>query len=552
MLLYWHRPNGRGQSALRVPGLSMSNRLRRYLELLADPQLNASLHGIRFGLEREALRVDAESLPAKTPHPEMLGAPLTHPRITTDFSEALLELVTEPHRSPEAALKQLRDMFAVSCDALAPGEALWAASMPHCPNDERDIALAHYGTSASAQMKTLYRAGLSHRYGCRRQIIAGLHFNFSLPDNFWQRYHALLGEHCPLRELRDDAWFHILRNCHRWSWLLAYLFGASPVMPPSFPRQRGIGLRRLAHDDYGTPGATSLRLSRAGYYSTAQHRHLLARMDRLDSYVNSLRHAIIDPFPAYAAIDRTASGKPQQLSASLLQVENEYYGSARPKCAASQGTPPLCALAQGGVEYLELRCLDLDPGSPLGVDGPQMRFLSSFLLYCLAADGSRHSMRRDQRNLERTARGGRRRGLSLEDGTRRVSLRDWGLRILDDIELCARQLDTAHGGDAHQHSCAQQRRKLEAPEHTPAALLLRDMEEAGTNFVTLIAGRSAHWCHTLAAALTPQLRRRYHALAQDSKKQLRHLESTPFAGGLEAYLQQYFEQYRQLDLSQSR
>ena len=339
----------------------MSKRLRQHLELLSDSQLSASLRGIRFGLEREALRVDEAGLPAKTPHPEALGAPLTHPRITTDFAEALLELITDPFEAPEAALEQLREMLAVSCDALAPGEALWVASMPGCPADERDIALAHYGTSSSGRMKALYRSGLSHRYGRCRQIIAGLHFNFSLPDAFWQRYHTLLGGRQPMRGLRDATWFHTMRNCRRWSWLLAYLFGASPVVPPSFPRPRGAGLRRLASGDFGTPGATSLRLGCAGYYSAVQRRHLLVRMDHLDGYVHSLQRAIIDPFPAYAAIGLSPTGEPRQLGTGLLQVENEYYGPARPKRATAPGTPPLRALAKDGVEYLELRCLDLDP-----------------------------------------------------------------------------------------------------------------------------------------------------------------------------------------------
>ena len=524
----------------------MPNRLRRHLELFSDPTLSASLRGIRFGLEREALRVDELGLPAKTPHPATLGSALTHPHITTDFSEAMLELITEPFESPETTLRQLQELLAVSCTALVPDEVLWGASMPCCPAEEHDIALADYGSSSSGRMKRLYRSGLSHRYGRSRQIIAGLHFNFSLSEAFWKRYHQLVGRRESLRELGDSTWFHTLRNCHRWGWLLAYLFGASPVVPPSFPRPHGAGLRRLSCGDYSSPGATSLRLSRVGYYSAAQRRHLLTRMDNVDSYAHSLRSAIIEPFPDYAAIDQSPAGEPQQLNTGLLQVENEYYGPARPKRTAIPGTPPLCTLAQDGVEYLELRCLDLNPRSALGIDNDQILFLSTFLLYCLAADGSRHSMRRNQRNMERTAHSGRRRGLLLEDGTRQHNLRDWGVQVIDGISTVAQQLDAAHGGDHHQRSCERQRRKLVAPEHTPAAQLLQDMEESGESFQALIYARSVRQRNELSTILTPRKQQHYQALAQHSQRRQQDLERAPHSKDFKAYLHNYFDQYRQL------
>ena len=56
--------------------------------------LDEGLRQLLRGIEKESLRVDGDSRLASTPHPVCLGSPLTHPSITTDFSEAQLELIT--------------------------------------------------------------------------------------------------------------------------------------------------------------------------------------------------------------------------------------------------------------------------------------------------------------------------------------------------------------------------------------------------------------------------------------------------------------------------
>src|SRR3546814_19296640 len=71
----------------------MINSIERQAIVRAHPQW---LKGILRGVEKEGLRVDTQGRLAHTPHPASLGAALTNAHITTDYSEALLALITRP------------------------------------------------------------------------------------------------------------------------------------------------------------------------------------------------------------------------------------------------------------------------------------------------------------------------------------------------------------------------------------------------------------------------------------------------------------------------
>ena len=207
--------------------------LQQRLSLLNSPDIEEALAKSKIGLEKESLRVMSEGGIAQTPHPAALGSALTHPLITTDFSEALTELVTPPCDSVAEVIQSLDDIQNFIYRNLD-DEILWATSMPCVVAGETSIPLARYGTSNAAQMKTAYRRGLGLRYGRAMQVIAGVHFNYSFSDEFWRLYQQLLNNDGPLQDFISEQYMGLVRNLLRYGWLVPYLFGASPAVCKSF------------------------------------------------------------------------------------------------------------------------------------------------------------------------------------------------------------------------------------------------------------------------------------------------------------------------------
>jgi glutamate--cysteine ligase len=203
--------------------------------IVSDPTL---LRGIGRGIEKESLRVTSDGTLAQTPHPPALGAALTHDRITTDYSESLLEFITPVSRDIDGTLNTLEDIHSFVYRHLD-RELLWSSSMPCIVAGDAGIPVARYGSSNVGRMKTVYRNGLGHRYGRLMQAIAGVHYNFSMPEAYWQAAHGSEGSDLSLQDYITSRYLDLIRNFHRWSWLLIYLFGASPAVCASFMRGRG-------------------------------------------------------------------------------------------------------------------------------------------------------------------------------------------------------------------------------------------------------------------------------------------------------------------------
>ncbi|MFG5408183.1 glutamate--cysteine ligase [Piscinibacter sakaiensis] len=330
------------------------------------------LAGMRRGVEKESLRARPDGALAMSPHPAALGSALTHPQVTTDFSESQLELVTGAHADVAGCLDELGRIHQGVVHALhaAGDERMWPSSMPCRLPPDAEIPIGRYGPSNVGQAKSVYRVGLGHRYGRRMQTISGIHYNWSLPG------------------LTNDDYFALIRNFRRQSFLLLLLFGASPAVCSSFVQGLPHGLQPLdgAGDACGSlhlPWATSLRMGRLGYQSDAQA-SLAVSYNSLAGYGASLHDALTRSYPAYEAIGvRGPDGAYRQLATSLLQIENEFYGTIRPKRVIFPGERPLHALRERGVEYVEVRCMDLDPFEPIGLGAPTAHFLDVFMLHCL-------------------------------------------------------------------------------------------------------------------------------------------------------------------------
>ncbi|MEY2953139.1 MAG: hypothetical protein RLZZ401_1226, partial [Pseudomonadota bacterium] len=416
-----------------------------------DPQ---RLLGIRRGIEKESLRAQPSGALALTPHPAALGSALTHPHITTDFSESQLELITGVHAGVQACLDELQQVHRATYPVLdRQGEMLWVSSMPcGLPTDET-IPLGVYGSSNIGRAKSVYRMGLGHRYGRRMQTISGIHYNWSLPG------------------VSSEQYFALIRNFRRHAFLLLYLFGASPAVCSTFVAGRTHALQPLGKGSLHMPYGTSLRMGRLGYQSDAQA-SLAVSYNSLGGYGASLEEALTQPYPAYEKIGiQNIGGEYNQLATTLLQIENEFYGTIRPKRVIRSGERPLHALRERGVEYIEVRCMDLDPFEPLGIAAPTLRFLDIFLLHCLHSDSPPDTpaeIAELGRNQHHTAERGREPGLLLARRGNQVSLQAWGQELLTAFAPIAQALDAAHATADYSAALAQAQARLDDSRLTPS------------------------------------------------------------------------------------
>ena len=364
----------------------MYQRAEQYLKAFSAIQDKSIIAQSLIGLEKETLRVSHEGSLAQTAHPLALGSALTHPYITTDYSEALLEIVTPPSQDIPSVLKFLSDTQNFIYNQLD-DELLWATSMPCVVAGETSIPLAKYGSSNSGLMKTVYRRGLGHRYGRVMQVIAGVHFNFSFARNFWPMFLEINDKDrkSTQQELISEKYFSLLRNLQRFGWLIPYLFGASPAVCKSFLQGKESTLLPFNNTTYYEPYATSLRMGDIGYQNNKESEvGVVADYNSLNSYIKSLQHAVETPCPEYEKIGLEVDSVYQQLNANILQIENEYYSTVRPKQITTKYEMPTEALRTRGVQYLELRSLDVNDSHPLGINEEQLYFLETLMLFCLA------------------------------------------------------------------------------------------------------------------------------------------------------------------------
>lgn len=471
----------------------MSKTYEESLHRFGLPHFKPEWGHIRRGIEKESLRVTSRGTLAQTDHPAALGSALTHPCITTDYSEALLELITPISDSIEECLQHLHDLHVYTYANLPADERLWVSSMPCLIESDDQIPLARYGSSNIGRLKTLYREGLGLRYGRVMQTIAGIHYNFSMPESFWAEYRALKGATESLQDFQTRQYLHLIRNFHRFSWLLPYLFGASPAVSRCFTRGRPHDLEAFDESTWFKPWATALRMGNLGYKSEAQ-KSLFVCYNELDSYLDSLHKALTTPYAPYEAIGARKDGQLQQINTNLLQLENEFYGTIRPKRVGESGERPLVLLREKGIQYIEVRVLDLNPFLPVGIDAAQIRFLDAFLLHCLLSESpvcTPESYREIEDNLSRVVNQGRQPGLMLSRSGSEVAFAGWAAELLQDVGHAAVLLDALHATQDYTAANAAQLAKLTDPDLTPSARVLREMRAGGKPFCAYTMAQSA-------------------------------------------------------------
>ncbi|MFP5393123.1 MAG: glutamate--cysteine ligase [Gammaproteobacteria bacterium] len=521
-----------------------SNQLSRRLALLEDEEQRALLsQGLR-GIERETLRIDTRGHLARTPHPEALGAALTHPQITTDYAEALLEFITPAEHDISITLNKLDAIHRFAYSKLG-DEMLWSESMPCELPSEEEIEIAWYGKSNIGMLKHIYRRGLALRYGKAMQCIAGIHYNYSVSEKLWQLFAVHEGvpeeRRRGIRDFQSESYIAMVRNFRRYSWLLMYLFGASPVLTESFLRGRPHALERLSSDTLYLPYATSLRMSDLGYQNDAQS-GLTPHENSLESYVTTLMDAVNRPYKPYEALGTKRDGEWIQLSTNVLQIENEYYSTIRPKRVIKTGERPVQALCRRGVQYVEIRCLDVDPFEPVGISLETGRFLDAFLLYCALEESPYINQMDSQihaRNFARTVKEGRRPDLTLTRDGAEVPLRAWAEELIERIRPIAAILDDQHNyGDVHASALAAQSAKIANPALTPSARVLDEVRALGSAAAFGLRQSELHAAHFRADTLLPAEQAMFEEMAAASLAEQALLEQTQ-TGNFDAFVAAY-------------
>lgn len=521
----------------------MYKSLNKRLNQIIDSGQAGCLSESLIGLEKECLRVAESGSISQTGHPATLGSALTNPAITTDFSEALLELITPPCTSVKDSLNYLDDIQKFVYSKLD-NELMWATSMPCVVRGETSIPIAQYGDSNIGKMKTVYRRGLTHRYGKTMQVIAGVHFNYSVSDSFWDLYQQLQTNTDSRQDFISEQYMGLVRNMLRYGWMIPYLFGASPTVCKSFLNGEPTMLSEYNENTLYEPYATSLRMGDIGYTNNQEDMAgIKANYSSLNDYVKSLQCAIATPFATYDEIGVKVDGEYRQLNSNILQIENEYYSTVRPKQIAEQNEKPTTALNKRGIAYVEIRSIDVNAFDPLGVSEEQLYFLEVFVLFCLLQESpvlNELEMTEVDMNLVQVAHSGRDPKLKLNRHDQSLPLKDWALELCDAMTVVAKLLDDVNQCDSYSKSLAAQIECVNDPARTPSAKMLEKMRERDEGFFHFAQRQSMQYLdYFKSRELSPERQQFFENMSRDSLAKQKAIEDSDELN-FDDFLQQYF------------
>jgi len=521
---------------------SLNTRLNKIDEKGFTKLLKKSL----TGLEKESLRVNAEGNIAQTAHPKVLGSALKNPWITTDYAEAMLELITPPCDRAFKSLDFLLDVETFVYQHLD-DELLWTTSMPCVIRGEEDITIAQYGSSNAGKMKSVYRQGLAERYGKMMQVISGIHFNYSVATKFWPAFQEIEGDTSDQQAFINKRYMGMTRNIQRYGWMIPYLFGTSPAICKSFlagtpqPETMKVFKEFTCYEPYGT----SLRMGDIGYTNSKEDdRGIKASYNSLDEYIASLRCAINTPYEEYEKIGLKKGDEYLQLNTNILQIENEYYSSVRPKQILEGFEKPTDALERRGIQYVELRSVDINAFRPAGMTHRQLYFLEIFMMFCLLQESPKITEEEakeidDNQNI--VAHQGRKPNLQLSRNGKNISLKDWAMELLNEMSGIADLLNKAHDETCYAKAIESKKDLIENPDKTPSAMVLDDIMNRDGSYYHFAKRKSEeHRDYFLKRELDAETQKKIERVAQQSLQQQAEVEAQ---NGLDfdTFLQKYFD-----------
>ena len=381
---------------------------KKLLDLILENNLERKLIKSNFGLEKENLRVDREGKLALTKHPEIFKE--DNPYIKRDFSESQVEMVTPACKSIDEVYDFMENLHNIVTTSLK-YEYLWPQSNPPIipKDDEIPVAKLH------KEEEVAYREGLVKKYGAKRQLVSGVHYNFSFDEDLLKELYSLLKPNIDFKNFKDEIYFKIGRNLLKYKWLLIYLTGASPVFHKSYKGACKKAVKKIGRDDYYFKGVNSLRNSECGYKNLED---FYVSYNNVNEYVNDIRNLIND---------------------KCIQGAREYYSPIRFK-TKEQGDM-LNNLLEDGVKYIEIRLLDLDPLCPIGVSKDTLNLIFIFVLFTLFTEDFKYTPAfHDEYVLnENRAIENKEFNLINIDG-KEVGLRKKGLEVLEEMEALANKL----------------------------------------------------------------------------------------------------------------
>ncbi|MDK0774295.1 bifunctional glutamate--cysteine ligase GshA/glutathione synthetase GshB [Clostridium perfringens] len=421
------------------------------LKIIKDESLEDYFIKANFGLEKENVRVTERGNLALTPHPKAFGDRENNPYIKTDFSESQLEMVTPICNTLEEVYSFICNLNkVVSLEIMKNGEFLWPQSNPPILPREEEIPIA----KLSNREDELYRENLSYKYGKKKQVISGIHYNFSFKEEFIKLLYKELKVKKDFREFKDDIYLRMARNFQKYHWLLIYLTGASPVFHESYIDEIKEEGEKLGEDSYYIKDDTSLRNSSYGY------------KNKKDYYVS------------YNSIEEYASDIKNLVKDKEIQSIKEYYNPIRLKSLGSEDM--LESLLHKGIDYLEVRLLDLDPLSIQGVSKETLYLVHLFMIYTLLKENKEITYKDQEeffKNHDMVALKGRNEEAVIHENGVPVLLKDKGREILSEMDEIVEILFS--NNEEFKNVIKRALEKINNPHDTISEKLIKDIKEEG-------------------------------------------------------------------------
>lgn len=373
-------------------------------------QLNALLETGNFGIERENLRVTSDGHLALTPFPKIFGDKATNPYITVDFSESQIELITPTFNSLDMTynfLENLNDIVTTSLE----NEYLWPESIPCILPSEQEIPIAKFqGDQGKIAME--YRENLAKKYGKKIQMLSGIHFNFSFSNKFLKELHKNSNTDISFKHFKNELYMKVTRNYFKYGWLIIYLLGASSTVHKSYRKECTSHMDEFSEDIFYSKNTLSFRNGRCGYRNKDE---FYISHDHLENYIKDIEELI---------------------DKGILQGAREYYSPIRLKSKDPKNI--LDSLKKDGIEYLEIRSIDINPFIRTGIELNDLKFIHILLIYFLLKEEeefTEEDYKRYLKNQELLASEGRNKNFTLICCKgKNVKVDEYSKIIISDIE----------------------------------------------------------------------------------------------------------------------
>lgn len=425
------------------------------LQLLKDKFDYSELTAANFGVEREALRVNDDGTLATTKHPKIFGDKLKHPYVTTDFSESQVELITPCFKTPKEVHSFLNSLYDITVLHIG-NEVLWPQSTP-CKIPE-NVPIAEYGQDEMGQMARSYRESLREKYGSKKQLLCGIHYNFSFSEPFIQKLSQEMQSELTYKDFKSQIYLKMIRNFLTHRWLIIYLLGATPVVHESiFDEVQSLTAlkdrrldARIDKESYTSPGMISYRNSDNGYKNSQEL------------------------YPDYSSVEAYIESIEKLIDEGVIQGHSELYSQIRPKAKQKQNF--LQSLKDEGIQYIEIRNIDNNPFDKAGISTSDLEFLHLFMLYLLIKEeetGNEYWQEEGNANQRIIAK----RGLietPLWRNSKAISKTEWALEILEEIQMINQELQLDKSA-----LIEEMMERVNDPNKTHAARLIKRYKEEG-------------------------------------------------------------------------